>query len=261
MYTRGLPADVRQDRLIEIADDLWSQMQEAAGSRRSERSLAAEMVTRLVMGVPADLSWWLEERRYLSQRSRIPMERRPAMSARVVSVFAILGGIGWATWPILQAIVGWDWPPDDPLSSWLLFFSVVLGTWALTIATLGLVVGYQDRIRGPVAVVSTIGAVVGGLSFFGAYVAIVALPMATAILAWDLRRIGAFTSRLSWTHIVTAVLILIPIVALLANPSLLDNGAAIPWLALAIPYGLSWIAIGWSFRSGDLMVAGPAQGA
>jgi hypothetical protein len=252
IYTHGLPAEIRQERRDEIDDDLCSQMRDAAGSARTDNSLTGEIVIRLVFGIPADLSWRLEQRHVAD--SHVAPERSSTMGTRASAVLAILGGIGWVTWPIPQALVGRDWPANDPAMSWLLFVSVVLGAWVLAGAMIGLVVTFQDRLRGVAAFLGSLGAAVGAISVFGPFAGVVAIPIGSAALMWDLRRAGVLGTLLARAHVAAAMLFLVPLVALFANPALIDHPeTAVPLLALDMPYGFSWIAISWSLRHGAPM--------
>jgi len=256
-YTRGLPPEIRTDRRDEIEDDLWSQLRDGATSARPEPSLTGEIVARLVFGIPADLSWRAEQRR--GAGAPVGPERSSTMGTRVIALLAILGGVGWAIWPIPQALVGREWPAGEPVS-WLLFITVVLGTWALAGAIFGLVSMFADRIRGRAALVGSLGAVMGAFSVLGAFGAIVALPLGSAALAWDLGRAGVLGPWLSKAHVATAVLFLILIAVIFGNPALYDDRAtAVPLLMLAIPYAVSWVAIGWSLRHGVPVPAQPAE--
>jgi hypothetical protein len=258
IYTRGLPAEIRQERRDEIDDDLWSQMRDAAGSARTDQSLTGEIVIRLVFGIPADLSWRMEQRHVAG--SHVAPERSSTMGTRAIAVLAILGGAGWVTWPIPQALVGRGWPAGEPVS-WLLFVSVVLGAWVLAAAMIGLVVTFQDRLRGVAALLGSLGAAVGAISVLGPFAGIVAMPIGSAALMWDLRRAGVLDTWLARAHVAAAMLFLVPLVALFANGALLDHPAtAVPLLALDIPYGFSWITIGWSLRHGAPMPEQPAEG-
>jgi hypothetical protein len=249
IYTGGLPAEIRQERRDEIDDDLWSQMIDAERSARTDQSLTGEIVIRLVFGIPADLSWRAEQRRVTGKQ--VAPERSPSMGGRGPALLAILGGIGWVTWPIPQALVGREWPSDNSAMLWLLFVSVVLGAWVLASAMLGLVVTFQDRLRGIAAFLGSVGAAVGAISVLGAFAGIVAMPIGSAALMWDLRRAGVLGTWLARAHVAAAMLFLVPLVALFANGALLDHPeTAVPLLALDMPYGFSWIAIGWSLRHG-----------
>ncbi|HEY5624927.1 MAG TPA: hypothetical protein VIT93_00410 [Dehalococcoidia bacterium] len=60
LYTRGLPADVRGERREEIDCDLWEHQRLADFQREPATSTAAAILLRLIMGVPADMTWRLE---------------------------------------------------------------------------------------------------------------------------------------------------------------------------------------------------------
>jgi hypothetical protein len=87
LYTRGLPAEIWHDRRDEIEDDLWSQSNDVAQSGRSKRSVAGEMVMRLLFGIPADVTWRVEQG--FGSR-RVAPERGPAMNMRGVALLAIV---------------------------------------------------------------------------------------------------------------------------------------------------------------------------
>jgi hypothetical protein len=246
LYTRGLPAPIRQDRRDEIDSDLWSQAHDAAVSGHSERSVAVDILVRLLLGVPADLSWRVERQRLADAAGP---QTGVTVSVRPVALLAVIGGAGWTIWPIPAVIVGATWPPGDPLT-WLLVICVVLGSLALAFATMGLILSVQDRIRPASAVVGALGASIGALSFMGAYVGVIGLLLGSAIVAWELGRLGALSSRLSKTHVVAAVLSSIMLIAIMANPASLYSVMAIGLLASILLYGVSWIAIGWSIRHG-----------
>jgi hypothetical protein len=270
LYTLGLPPEVKQGRRDEIDDDLWCQAQEAAGSGRADRSLSGEILTRLVFGVPADVSWRIEQRRYRGPRPR--SERSLAMHAPGRGLLAILGGIGWAAWPFLQRLVGREWA-EGPMA-WILILSVVGGTWILAAATIGLAFVAADRIRQGVAAIGVLGALIGAFSLLGAYAAIVALPVASAAVVYELGRIGAIGPWAARAHIITAAFVVVAFF-LLWVPGFLDNPAtAVPALSLGellerralvdlalLPYGLSWITIGWSLLRGRSVATDGISGA
>jgi hypothetical protein len=182
------------------------------------------------------------------------------MGTRAIAVLAILGGAGWVTWPIPQALVGRGWPAGEPVSL-LLFVSVVLGAWVLAVAMIGLVVTFQDRLRGVAAFLGSLGAAVGAISVLGLFAGIVMMPIGSAALMWDLRRAGVLGTSLARAHVAAAILFLVPLVALFANGALIDHPeTAVPLLALDIPYGFSWITIGWSLRHGVPVPEQPVDG-
>ena len=254
LYTLGLPTEIKQGRRDEIDDDLWCQAQDAVDSARPDRSFGGEILARLVFGVPADVSWRIEQRRFAKPRPR--SERSLAMHAPGRGLLAILGGIGWAAWPIIQRLVGRELA-EGPMA-WILILIILGGTWTLAAATIGLAFVATDRIRQGVAAIGVLGALIGAFSVLGAYAAIVALPVASAAVVYELGRIGAIGSWAARAHIITAALVLVAF-GLLWVPAFLDNPAtAMPALSLGelverrsvfdlamLPYGLSWITIGW----------------
>ena len=82
-------------------------------------------------------------------------------------------------------------------------------------------------------------------AFDGAWV-ITALPLGSAALVWDLARIGVLSFGMAVLHALSAAALLVLIVsAFIGNPA-----AVFGILALAIPYPLSWMAIGVSLVRG-----------
>jgi hypothetical protein len=256
LYTSGLPGEVRQDRRDEINDDLWSQLQDAAETGRGGRSVSAEILARLLLGIPADVGWRLEQR----QASGAPAAPKaiPSLDVRFAAVMAVLGGAGWVIWPIPQAVYGETaWTAAGV--PWVMMLTVVGGTWALAIATVGLILAFQDSIRGVAAVIGSIGAAAGALSVLGAFGLIIFLPLGTAVAAWELGRVGGLSARVARAHVAVAVIALVAIALFVANPTLISS-AIVPLLGLFMLYGISWIAIGWSLRHTASMPEEPAKG-
>jgi len=169
------------------------------------------------------------------------------MNAPGRGLLAILGGIGWGIGFILQGLVGREWPTEGPLPA-ILMLTVVGGAWMLAGATIGLAMVVGDRIHETVAWLVGLGAIVGAVSLVGgAYGFVVALPISSAALLWELRGIGAVGPWMARAHVIGAALVLVAVALLWANPALIDSPAtAVAGLSLAVPYALSWIAIGWS---------------
>ena len=238
VYTRGLAAQVRQDRLDEIDGDLWSQAHDAAASARSEHSEAIEILVRLLLGVPADLSWRIERHRLTG--NVVSPQTSARVSVRPVALMAIFGGASWVALPIAQGIVGESW-------TWILS---VLGTLAMALATMGLILSVQDRIRPGLAVVSALGTSIGALSIGGAYGGLIGLLLGSAIVASELGRMGALPNRLLKVHVIAATLAIISILSILATAFTGPLAVTIAVFVTVPLYGLSWIAIGWSLRHG-----------
>ena len=87
LYTRGLPADVRDRRLLELESDVWEHLHDA-----DERNVRRAVFGRFLRGIPADV-WW----RYhtlLESRGARPRSQNMSTSLRG----------NW--WVILTAILG-----------------------------------------------------------------------------------------------------------------------------------------------------------
>lgn len=78
IYTRGLPAGLRDPRRAEIECDLWEQRHDNQARRRRPILAALDVLGRVVRGVPADLSWRIEHRTRgtVPRRSRLAAVRR-----------------------------------------------------------------------------------------------------------------------------------------------------------------------------------------
>lgn len=57
MYTRSLTAEVRDARRAEIESDLWEQQADARELGEAAVDTGFHILTRVLLGIPADLSW------------------------------------------------------------------------------------------------------------------------------------------------------------------------------------------------------------
>jgi len=83
MYTKGLPAEVRTVRRAEIESDLWEQVM--VWTKQDSTGLTAQHLIRLLLGIPADLQWRLEQAR--SSRREHTQEKRAmtdSISSRII---------------------------------------------------------------------------------------------------------------------------------------------------------------------------------
>ena len=233
LYTVGLPPDLRDARRAEIDDDLWSQQEEAGALARTARSLGAELFLRLLLGMPADISWRVTHRRV---RAPASLETSGSVSTRTLGTLAIVSGVILGTLFVLFV----------PFSHgvWTGTFGVypliatIVAVIAISATALGLAWRYQDHI-GPLgslgAIITTIGAVLS----MGA--SIVPLLIGSAMLMLDLARLGV----LSWVIPVVQVLTVIAAVAFaVAQPNLDDLGTRALLVALLAPYVVTWLAMG-----------------
>lgn len=252
-YTRGLPVDVRRDRRDEIDDDLWSQLSDDAAGSGDGGSLGTEILLRLIVGIPADLSWSLEQRR-VAAAARSSM-RSPTMDTRLASLLGILGGAGLLLVFTIWAIYGDDGWAISGLGL-VLMVGILTASLCLPLAVLVLLATFRDRLPRWVVGVATVGAILALLSTFGMYRAIIALPVASIAAIWPLGRIGVLPRWSWWTHVATASVFGAIVGIALVSPSTVS--AAAPLLGLLLMYPASWIAIGWSLRHGATFRIGPS---
>lgn len=216
---------------------------------RTAGSLGGEMVVRLVFGIPADISWRLAHR---GSRGGAPMERSSSVSIRLFGAVAFIAGASWGTMAIVAVVSRLQ---EETAAVTVLALTGGLG---LAVAAIGLSWRFQDRL----SPIGSLGGVLGGLgillSTLGAYAGAVLLPIGSAALAWDLGRAGVLPRWVPIVHALSAVAFLAPIIG-----SLVDYEATFRsdlLIALAIPYILTWMAIGASLLRGVPRAHEPAAG-
>jgi hypothetical protein len=117
-YTRGLPAEMRARRRAEVAADLADESLHAI--RQGDQSaLLRQRLTRLILGIPADLSWRLVDapaaagQRY-GQDPWVPLSRWTLALLGVATMIAA-GGLAIVTLPALTGQTRPDlWPGWGP---------------------------------------------------------------------------------------------------------------------------------------------------
>jgi len=247
LYTRGLPAEMRTARRDEIDDDLWCEHDEAAALGRSARSLDANLLLRLLFGMPADINWRLS----CGVHSPASNLEGSSMDTRTLGALAIVSGLIFGTLFVLFI----------PFSHgvWTGTFGVypLIGTFigaiAFASAALGLLSRFQDRI-GAIGGLGAALAALGALASMGGF--IVPLVVGTAMLTFDLARIRVVSWLIPIVHLTTTI----PIVGFaLAQPNLDDLGIRALLVALFVPYLLTWIWMGVSLFRG-VPAAGHAPG-
>jgi hypothetical protein len=87
LYTRGLPAEARERRCLELESDMWEHLHDA-----SEPDAVREVVGRFMRGIPADVRW--RYRTLLDSRGARQRSQEMTMSLRS----------NW--WVILTAVLG-----------------------------------------------------------------------------------------------------------------------------------------------------------
>jgi len=189
LYTRGLPAELRDGRRDEIDADLWSQLEEATLLGRPLGSTNTEIVTRWLAGIPADLSWRIEHRGDKAVTTTAPPPRVGSSGAAGLGLATVLAGVGLAALFVLFAISSRAVAPANPYyMSWPGTPLVLLGSAAelvLGSALFGYAIRYGDRFHRVATVAAAVGGLLAVLSALGAYTLIGALPVATAIVAWN----------------------------------------------------------------------------
>ena len=60
LYTKGLPPQFRDARRAEIDSDLWEQGEDATANGSQPDETALQVFVRLLLGVPADMTWRLD---------------------------------------------------------------------------------------------------------------------------------------------------------------------------------------------------------
>lgn len=255
LYTRGLPAAVRDARREEIAADLWSQAQDTTRFDGSAGPASDDILGRLLFGLWADITWRLEQGRRVRGR---PVQRSLSTGTRILAALAIIGGLTVAVGlAISTALVAaapdgtWntlDYSAPQVIASMLVYNG---GLVLLSIALWGLVFRFQDRVRGGVAMVGVLGGFGGMLSAMGAYALLLLLLVGSAAVALELSRFGAMPRNVAIVHTVAAVGFFALLVVALMNWPVFANSAVAALVLLVLPYPLTWIGIGAALIRGD----------
>jgi hypothetical protein len=258
LYTIGLPRDIRETRRAEIEDDLWSQAHDVELDDPTGSGASGDVLARLVLGLWADITWRLEQRRRDWAR---PVPRSLSMSTRVVASLSIVGGTALAVASVLSG----PFESASPVAIlWRPLF--VTGFAGLAIAIWGLVARFIDRMAGGVALLGALGGLGSAIAALGSAGAgdllgawFILLPIGSAAVALDLGRRGAMPRNLAIVHATAAFAVVVILLAIWSDSSL---GAliypripyALPW----VPYALTWIGIGFSLVRGRPVVDQPS---
>jgi hypothetical protein len=105
IYTWRLEPSVRDARRAEIESDLWEQIEGAEG----RRTRSFEIVSRLVLGMPDDLRWMIEQRR--------PSRAAARLIVLLATASVVMLSIWWAR--ASSAPMNAPAPPDAPAVRWL----------------------------------------------------------------------------------------------------------------------------------------------
>ena len=252
-YTRGLPSEARAARQDEIDDDLWCQLEESVVLGRSARSLRVEILLRLLLGLPADISWRLSQAGVRTAKG----ERSTSMSTRTVGALWIVAGAAFVSAAIVVAVLG----PESSLGG---LGAIVLAVGSVgALAFVGAVFGLVWQFRGRL---SRLSALAGGVAALGMLLVVIDAPaswvllaLGSAVLVWDLARAQAIPRALAIVFGVSSILMLVPTGGALFGIS--DTADTPLQVALALPYLLSWIALGVSLLRGMPIAQAPLTSA
>ena len=82
-YTASLSTDARDGRRAEIESDLWEHLADAHASQQHRINTEIDVLARVLIGIPADLTWFRRVRRATTETSS--MQHTTASTARAVS--------------------------------------------------------------------------------------------------------------------------------------------------------------------------------
>jgi cytochrome b6-f complex iron-sulfur subunit len=190
LYTLGMPAPLRRDRVDLILADIADEMADTAAEGAPP---AASLLGRCLRGVPADLTWRLFDARHVPY-PRSPfsfeLERKPVMDDRAANLpfFAVSAGIAWAAVLVL-AVEG---VPHSLSYAGGLLSAVALTGWTLEARRTG---DEAPPTASPLLLATGIVALAAGAVFTGERLGLVtALPLAVG-LSIALARTMAATLR------------------------------------------------------------------
>ena len=170
------------------------------------------------------------------------------MSTRIIGSLGVIAGAGF-TYLLARAIT----TPGDAMwngtDAWITIVAFLAAGMAFVGAAIGLIWRFQDDLRplgaigGLVLALSTVVGVVAN----DVPVALLGLPIGSAMLAWDLSRAGILPRWLAVVHALGAIGFAAILIGAQTDYETAIMNAGL--IALSTPYPLSWIAIGaWVLR-------------
>jgi len=181
LYTRGLSSDVRGDRRDEIDCDLWEHQRLADIEREPVTDTAAAILLRLIMGVPADMTWRLEAGANARSGKGTQMNdswiMRGVLFAALLVAFVPLGfGVFY--------LVGGD------ADTWGSTFERIAASLAWIAVGLAMVAGLLLSRSRPALGLGLLAAGVIGISVMLYWAAVITLPIGLVLLAIAYLRAG-----------------------------------------------------------------------
>jgi hypothetical protein len=168
------------------------------------------------------------------------------MSTRVLGAVAVFAGMCWGILAIVAAVIGW---PSVQLYLAIMSITGFVSTVAFAVVLVGLVIQFQDQLTSRAPLAAALAASGALLLAMGAHPLIVLFPLGSAIVVWDLARIGIVSRQLAIAHVASALGLLGLVVAMLFDYRIVFSGAN-PFALVTIPYSLTWIGIGGALRPG-----------
>lgn len=161
LYTRKLPDAEAQRRLEEIESDLFEHACDAREAGVGESRLNAEVLARVLVGVPADLSWRRATRQEPLMRlavGGIAMSMSKSTQHRILYWLSGLIVLYAFVWPLVAGTLSIfiDWDREPSVWAKLLFFGVPMLSTVVLVA--GLIIHSKNPRRGlPFIVAGAIG--------------------------------------------------------------------------------------------------------
>ena len=99
VYTSGLPPELRDARRSEIGSDLWEQQRTADLLNQPQGETSLQLLARLVLGIPSDVTWRLETGRSARSERSIRMNEALYMRGLVavgvaLALLVVIVGVG-----------------------------------------------------------------------------------------------------------------------------------------------------------------------
>jgi len=99
LYTSGLPPECRDARRTEIDSDLWEQQRTADLLNQPQGETSLQLLARLVLGIPSDVTWRLETGHSVSGERSIRMNEALYMRGLVavgvaLALLVVIVGVG-----------------------------------------------------------------------------------------------------------------------------------------------------------------------
>ena len=243
LYTTGLPPALRAARREEIDADLWEQTREAAVLGGAPSEVRRQVLLRLLLGMPADVSWRVAQMGTRKRDHQTTGTGELKVSSpnwiRGSGLAAIMGGALWAGM--------WAYSASRPVSETLEFMVILL---AMSLLVVALTATYFQRPR-RMGSIGTAGLALlwAGLGLVGAWVLDIVSPWPffVAGMLTSLAGLVLFGLAMLLAKVIPLTVAAVFIVALV----LFAFVNADDWRAvLAIPLGLAWVWLGYSLWRG-----------